>query len=507
MMDSKRSGGRQSGHWAIARSERNQLATLALAALLISLSSPAMAQFMKPGPSPEAGVAGLWRVIGAQSAPWANKRKASNTGFPFLEQAVEFSDKTVKGAGSLACKDARFSSGVTANGDLFGGRLGDAENAAKDVNLTGSSITTYRVVCNDVPRDYYVDDNANLIMSEGDVIYTLERPTGMDPNQYAAGFSGPGFDCAKTKTAGEQMICRDAALSKADKKLNEAYRRLKATETPESFATVQAAQRAWLAHVSKSCGASGSMPEDLGERNALQECLDESFSDRAERLDSAMVFKAGALVLEPRMRLLTRTKPDTEESDIYPWMSGSAEALAFNAHVKKTLELDKRRMDDKDLFPFGDEVADMKLTARRTYSVTRFDSRVVSLQVSTYDYTGGAHEALAEKSLNWDVARAKPLSLDDVFERGKPWRKFVTDFCLRDLHDEFAGQEAPDPDRSAVERVVADGGNWLWGTDKATVHFTVYAVASFSGGEFDVDIPYDALKPYLRPDAPPLSRP
>jgi hypothetical protein len=105
------------------------------------------------------------------------------------------------------------------------------------------------------------------------------------------------------------------------------------------------------------------------------------------------------------------------------------------------------------------------------------------------------------------VARAKLFSLDDVFVRQKPWRKFVTDFCLRDLHDEFSGQSAPDPDRSAIESIVVDGGNWLWGADKATVHFTVYSIASFSSGEFDVDIPYDVLMPYLRPDSPPLPRP
>jgi len=339
-------------------------------------------------------------------------------------------------------------------------------------------------------------------------LLSFALPATAQANQRAAGFSGPSFDCTKARTAGEQMICHDAALSKADQKMNEAYRRLKATETPESFATVQSAQRAWLAYVAKSCGSGGSLPEDEGERNTLQECLDDNYSDRANRLDSAQVVKAGSLALEPRMSVVTRAKPDTEESDIYPWMSGGgAEATAFNAHMKTSLGLGKRRMDDKDLFPFGDEVADMKLYARRNYSVTRFDSRVASLQILTYDYSGGAHEALAEKSLNWDVAHGKAFSLGDVFASGRPWRKFVTDFCLSDLHDEFASQDAPDPDRSAVERVIADGRNWLWGTDKATVHFTVYSIASFSGGEFDVDVPYDSLKPYLRPDAAPLAQP
>ena len=48
---------------------------------------------------------------------------------------------------------------------------------------------------------------------------------------------------------------------------------------------------------------------------------------------------------------------------------------------------------------------------------------------------------------------------------------------MKDLHDQLSGE--PDPDHSAVASVVADRGNWLFAKDAATVHFTVYAVASF----------------------------
>ena len=58
------------------------------------------------------------------------------------------------------------------------------------------------------------------------VIYTLERPTGMDTEQYSAGFSGPSFDCTKAKTQGEKLICADAGLAASDKKLAAAYRAL-----------------------------------------------------------------------------------------------------------------------------------------------------------------------------------------------------------------------------------------------------------------------------------------
>lgn len=464
-----------------------------------AFSRAADAQFMKPGPSPEAGFSGIWRVIGARTAPWALPRKLTRADATLLEYAVEFRDGQVNGPKPLACANAKFSSGVSYADDLFGGKLKQDRNGAmaKALNLTNAGITTFRVICGADVRDYYVDDNAAIAMAVGNVIYTLQRPDSMDGNQMTAGYTGPSFDCTKANTAAEKAICTDAALAKADRKMDAAYRRLKATETPESFATVQASQRSWLSYVLKSCSAG-----DGDGAGDLNQCLQDNYPDRADRLDGVRALKAGALVLEPRMRFFSKSKPETEESDIYPWMAGGRETAAFNAFVFKALGLDKRRMDDKNLFPFGNDVNDLKLFARRTYSVARFDSRIVSLEIWTYDYTGGAHEVLGEFALNWDMAKARPILLTDVFDGRKPWKRFVTDFCMKDLHDQFAAQEAPDPDRAAVENVVSDGANWLWGKDKATVHFTVYTVASFSGGEFDVDIPYAGLKPFLRAGAP-----
>jgi uncharacterized protein len=489
----------------MARACGSRFVRLAAASVLALCALSASAQFMKPGSTPESGFAGTWRVIAATPAPWelAARSKGEKA---LLEYAVRFSQGEAKGPPALACEHATFSSGVTAPDDLFDGRLkaGGSAVAAK-LDLTDASITTYRIFCRNLRRDYYVDANANLKTYEGGVVYTLERPTGMETARYEPGFSGPSFDCTKARSAGEQTICRDAALSEADRKLDAAYRRLKSTMTGASFATVRTSQRDWLAYVAKSCRADGPMPEDAGDRNALQGCLDDNYADRAARLDAAKVVKAGALALEPRMRTFARARPDTEESDIYPWMTGGHGADAFNAYVAQVLKLDQHRMDDKDLFPFGDDVADMKLSAHRTYSVRRFDARVASLQVQTFDYTGGAHEVIGESSLNWDAKRARAFSLKDVFDEGKPWRKFATDFCMRDLREQSAGEEALDPDRSAVESVVGDEANWLWGTDSATVHFTVYTVASFAGGEFDVEIPYADLEPYLRAQAPVLS--
>jgi uncharacterized protein YecT (DUF1311 family) len=474
---------------------------------LLLFATGARAQMMPLGPTPESGFAGVWRVVGAQPAPWAKPRKLSKTDAPLLEYAVDFENNEVKGPPALACGQAKYASGDTYPVHLFGGRLVlDKDGAAlKAVDLAWGGTSTYRVQCGDVARDYYMGEDADLVLAEGDVIYRLERPTGMDIGQYKAGFSGPGFDCSHARTTGERLICGDAALSKSDAKLNAAYRVLEKSESPESFAMFRASQRAWIAYVMKICGANVPMPQDLGDRNPIVECLNGEYGDQADLLDGLKVDKAGALAIEPRMRFHTRANPDTEESDVYPWMNGGALAAAFNAFIARALELDRWRMDDKTLFRYGDDVNDQKLHARRVYSVDRFDDRVVALAIDTSDFVGGHDEEHYPTSFNWNMAKARPISLDDVFAAGEGWKKFALDYCRKDLAKRTKDDGMPaDLEDSELPKQVADGANWSWGKDKASVTFWIFMLSGMPSENYPVDIPYKLLKPYMKPDAPVL---
>ena len=140
------------------------------------MASAALAGPMMPaGASPEAGLAGVWRIIEARPAPWAKPRRLSKRDAPLLAHAVEFAAGAVKGPAPLVCTDATYSSGVTYKDEVFGGRLGDDKNGAlaKALDLNSSQFTTFRMICGGNARDFYVDDYANLTMLEGDVIYTL----------------------------------------------------------------------------------------------------------------------------------------------------------------------------------------------------------------------------------------------------------------------------------------------------------------------------------------------
>jgi uncharacterized protein len=356
---------------------------------------------MPPGPSPEAGLAGVWRFVGAETAPWTKPRKLARKDAPLLEYAIDFETSEVKGPPPLACKTAKYQSGVTYQTEMFAGKLSDA--GAKKLAFGNSEVTTFRLTCGSA-KDFYVDDHGDMKMADGDVIYTLERPTGMDTERYTAGFSGPSFDCTRAKTAGEKLICTDAGLAAADKKLAAAYRALKGSLSAENFATFQSGQRAWIAYTMKSCGADA----PSADTGSVTECLKDEYDSRAELLESAKVARFGPLTIEPRLRFRTRAAPETEESDIYPQMSGGPEAAAFNAFVANVWT-SRWRMDIKTLFRYGDDVNGAKLHAHRFYSVKRFDGHIAILSVSTSDFVGGRDEERDSQTFTWDLRAGRVL--------------------------------------------------------------------------------------------------
>jgi uncharacterized protein len=466
--------------------------------MLVS-SAASAGPMMPPGPSPESSFAGVWRVIDARAAPWTKAGTLPRA--PLLEYAIEFSDRQVKGIDALACKDARYSSGVTYLNEAFGGALAHDGNGtmAKALGLTNPSITTLRVICGGVTRDLYLDDSGDMRLAVHDIVYTLERPTGMDPEQYKPGYSGPSFDCLRATRTMDRLICIDASLSKADSALGAAYARLKHSLSPQSFASVADAQKTWLAYLAKSCGANGALPAAGGERNNVADCVQEAFQRQTGLLSGLKSAKSGNLAIEPRARFRARLSPDAAETDFYPELSGGAQAGAFNAFVARTLRTDRWRTNDRNAFPV--DVGEMKLFATRSYDVVRFDARIVSLQISTDDFAGGNHDALGQQSLTWDLAKGRPVSLADIFAPGSKWKDAVVSICRRDLQEQLSdrGGNADDAD---IPETVADGHTWAWTRNGATITFLIDTIGGMPGGAFGVDIPMKTLAPFLRPDAP-----
>jgi hypothetical protein len=453
--------------------------------------------------SPDADFFGFWRVIGAAMAPWTPPRALKAGEAPLLASMISLDDGAVNGPPPVACKPARYLGAQTALSDVFDRRL-DRDNYVDQGAVLGfmAGAETEHVVCGGGARDYYRTHGGDLLFALGDTIYRARRPKG-DPRDFKPGYDGPGFDCVTAANAAQHIVCDDMRLSALDRTMMAGYKRLGAAETPESFATVRAAQEAWRVATARRCDAGGVLPAHSDDVAAIRDCLTALYPERAALFDAARVAKAGALTLEPRMRFVLREKPLFVETDSYPWLTGGPAAASFNAYVAAALRQDSERIDPGHLYVPPHFPAGIALTARRVYVVARADARMLSLQVRTDDYTAGTHDHLHEFSINWDLAKRAPIGFVELFPFDKDGLQFATDFAMKDLTRQFDAE--PPPQQADVAGVIADPRAWLFAADAAIVHFNAYSIADFSKGAFDVAIPYAALKDYLRPDAAPLA--
>jgi hypothetical protein len=210
------------------------------------------------------------------------------------------------------------------------------------------------------------------------------------------------------------------------------------------------------------------------------------------------VLPAGTLRIEPRIHIIAELEPRHKiDWIVYPWLIGTptATTVAFNKIIGETLAPQATLLTGKQI---TEPNADYPISAWRRYGLSNFDDRLVSLSVWGQIYGGGAHEGLIEQAVNFDVQRARRVGPADFFHAGSGWETAISAYCRAKLAEE--GDEKPA--LAQVRAVVTRDDAWLFGPEKATVHFAVYTVGSFAAGPRQVEIPYRVLRRYLRGDAP-----
>jgi hypothetical protein len=142
--------------------------------------------------------------------------------------------------------------------------------------------------------------------------------------------------------------------------------------------------------------------------------------------------------------------------------------------------------------------------AEQGYALYRPDPNVITVALTFWAFTGGAHGYGSTSCTLVDLRTGKTVTPDGVFAPGSPWLREVVAIVGADLKKQFVEnpgfEDALQP--AKLTRTVNGSDHFCWQADKLQIYFNPYEVGPYSAGPYTVDIPYSRLKTLLRADGP-----
>jgi len=131
------------------------------------------------------------------------------------------------------------------------------------------------------------------------------------------------------------------------------------------------------------------------------------------------------------------------------------------------------------------------------------NNNIISLQISVYGYTGGAHPYGYLDFLNFDILTGDKIELDDIFITGyKDKLDSIGEIIFREYYD-FSNEESLselgfdfDNDKFSLNNNFSINENGLY------FFYNQYEIACYAAGTFGIEIPYINIEDMLKENSP-----
>lgn len=311
----------------------------------------------------------------------------------------------------------------------------------------------------------------------------------------ASAQSGPSFDCAKASNGVERAICKDAALTRADRELSGLYVALLAKLSGPAKESLEKSQVRWIVGRNRAC-----VPND--DPDVIQRCLATRYADRIADL-KALAAGPYPFVEDQSIERAGKVGKVSYTIDLrYPRFAGTtADFTAINRAFAEAAAKAAR-----ETTPTADAGLDreQEWQAEQGYALHRPDPNVITVAMTFWAFTGGAHGYGSTSCTLVDLRSGKAVSPADVFAPGTPWLQEVVAIVGADLKKQFVEnpgfEDALQPTK--LTKTVNGSEHFCWQADKLQIYFNQYEVGPYSAGPYTVDIPYSRLKPLLRAGGP-----
>lgn len=161
-------------------------------------------------------------------------------------------------------------------------------------------------------------------------------------------------------------------------------------------------------------------------------------------------------------------------------------------------ELENVALKDKEEITRLSQVAE-KLAAAPyeidwSYCVTYNKNGILSLVVSNYQYTGGAHGMTLQESYNYDLNEGKKLSLASLFEPGVEYKKVINN----EIKKQIASRPENFFEGESGFQSIADDQDYYLKDGHLVIYFGLYEIAPYVSGLPEFAIPFTSFDGGIR---------
>lgn len=306
--------------------------------------------------------------------------------------------------------------------------------------------------------------------------------------------AGPALalDCSKAKSVQSKAICANPQAGAADAAMSKAYVTLARRLSPANRKALELSQRLWLRDRDNGCGA------DLGTR--LASCLAQMSLARERFLEGLPQAGPGSGGRLQPVFIQQAGRRGYYEIDVtalkYAPPTTPAERL-FNFQIDKLLKDVPAGKNDE----FGaDMIYNYMVHVRMTYA----SPQLISAQIETYQFTGGAHGNGGISNINIDAQKSKLLQFVDVFPAAA--RAKLDAACLRQIlkakAERLQGEKITADDLKQIKAGIDDGigklASWSFSPQGASVAYDAYALGAYAEGAYSCEFPPAFLRPLVK---------
>jgi len=149
---------------------------------------------------------------------------------------------------------------------------------------------------------------------------------------------------------------------------------------------------------------------------------------------------------------------------------------------------------NEDLSKSKDDYIKYQYEAYSDYKITYNKDNILSIPITTYNFTGGAHGMSYLKSFNYDLITGEILSLKDMFKDNIDYKKIVNDYINSEIEKNkdnyFSGKDGFNG--------ISDNQEFYIDNNGIVVYFQLYDIAPYYVGIPKFELTNREFKKYLK---------